>query len=115
LKVLVTGSRNYSNRSVLWGVLRKVNPDFIVEGGATGADVLAREWAISNSIQFQTHNADWKTHGRAAGAIRNQEMLDKHPDIDLVLAFPLPGSRGTWDMVNKSKRRGIEVRIVGDE
>lgn len=53
--------------------------------------------------------ADWERNGRAAGPIRNRQMLDGKPD--LVIAFP--GGKGTADMVAEAKRRGIAVREVG--
>jgi hypothetical protein len=30
---------------------------------------------------------------------------------DFVMAFPLPDSRGTWDMVNRAKKAGIVVYV----
>ena len=50
--------------------------------------------------------ADWEKHGKAAGAIRNQQMLDDyHPDA--VIAFP--GGRGTADMIKRARARMIDV------
>jgi hypothetical protein len=31
-----------------------------------------------------------------------------------VLAFPLPSSRGTWDMVRRAKAAGLPVFMPGD-
>ncbi len=50
----------------------------------------------------------WERHGRAAGVIRNQAMLDY--GIDLVLAFP--GGRGTADMVRRARSAGVAVAAV---
>jgi len=50
--------------------------------------------------------AKWSKHGRAAGPIRNQEMIDECKP-DLVVAFP--GGRGTADMVRRAKAAGIRV------
>ena len=55
--------------------------------------------------------ADWLQ--KAAGAIRNREMLDKE-EVDLVMAFPLGSegqSRGTWDTIREARRRGISVEV----
>lgn len=53
--------------------------------------------------------ADWKTHGKRAGSIRNQKMIDDyHPQ--LVVAFP--GGAGTADMVRRARAAGIEVREI---
>jgi hypothetical protein len=62
-------------------------------------------------IPVQPVPADWTTYGRAAGPIRNQRMLNEyHPN--LVLAFPDPESRGTWDMVRRAEKANVEVRVI---
>jgi hypothetical protein len=53
------------------------------------------------------YKAEWDKHGRAAGPIRNQQMLDDGKP-DLVLAFA--GGRGTDDMCRRAREAGIEVR-----
>lgn len=78
----------------------------IINGGARGADELARHWASRKMIDCHTVNADWKAHGKAAGPIRNQKMLDEMAP-DLVVAFP--GGSGTADMVRRAKSAGVEV------
>lgn len=78
----------------------------VISGGARGADSLAIDWAVSNFLSFDVYNADWKTHGKAAGPIRNQKMLDEGMP-DLVVAFP--GGKGTADMVFRAKKKGVEV------
>lgn len=49
---------------------------------------------------------------RAAGPIRDQEMLDKGKP-DLVVAFL--GNRGTADMVRRAREAGVPVRRPGLE
>lgn len=78
----------------------------LISGGAPGADSVALRWAAANEIECQVFKADWKAHGRAAGVIRNQQMLDiARPQ--LVVAFP--GSKGTADMVRRSRAKGVNV------
>lgn len=79
---------------------------FIISGAAKGADSVAIDWAIVNWIQFCEYPADWDHHGRAAGFIRNQKMLNEGRP-DLVLAFP--GGRGTEDMVRRALKAGVKV------
>ena len=78
----------------------------IVEGGATGADRQARYWAKERGIPFETEPAEWDTHGKAAGPIRNSLMLEKYkPD----LAIGFPGGDGTADMAGKVEAAGIRL------
>jgi hypothetical protein len=86
----------------------------IVHGNALGADSLCDYYARKLGYVVHRHRADWKKHGKAAGPIRNQEMLDKHPDICLVLAFSwnLSESKGTADMVRRATKKGIPVKVI---
>lgn len=112
LRVLVCGGRRYGNithvAQVLSALHRGEGIAAVIEGGASGADRIAREWAKYNRITSVTYAADWKMHGRAAGPKRNQKMLDSER-VDLVLAFP--GGSGTADMVRRAKAAGVEVEI----
>ena len=107
--LLVCGGRNYSDRDHAWGILTILDPQRIICGGAPGADSIAIEWAESWQIITTVYPADWDTHGKAAGPIRNQQMIDLET-ADLVLAFP--GGRGTEDMIRRAKKAGIPVLRV---
>jgi hypothetical protein len=113
MKVLVCGGRDFWDEECAYSVLDALNDESpitcVIEGGAYGADRLARAWAKERGIHNQTYSADWALHGRAAGPIRNALMLsDGRPD--LVVAFP--GGRGTADMVRRAGHSGIDVHIV---
>jgi hypothetical protein len=61
-------------------------------------------------------NADWKTHGKSAGPIRNQEMVRASLSLfdrtkTLGLAIWDGKSRGTKDCIDRMKKAGIEVEI----
>jgi hypothetical protein len=94
-------------------VLDKLNDEagveVVIEGGAPGADRLAREWSrmvAKGGPDVETFEADWENHGSFAGPMRNARMLaEGRPDV--VVAFP--GGRGTADMVKKARRAGVEV------
>lgn len=110
-KVLVCGGRDYSDRSSVFAALDLVKAATsemtVIQGGASGADALAREWCgRQTSIHMVNEPADWRTHGRAAGPIRNQRMLDEYKP-DVVIAFA--GGRGTADMVRRAKAAGVPV------
>lgn len=81
----------------------------IISGEADGVDSAATDFAVVNYTQYKGFPADWKTHGKAAGPIRNQQMLDEGKP-DLVIAFP--GGNGTADMVRRARKAGVEVREI---
>lgn len=53
-----------------------VGSDVTIVHGASGiVDLVAEDWAIANfNWKSERHVADWKTHGKAAGPIRNREI-----------------------------------------
>lgn len=85
---------------------KRGEPDAVIEGGCSGYDNAGRIWADWRKIPCITFQADWNTHGRAAGPIRNSRMLAEGKPTH-VIAFP--GGRGTADMVAKARRAGIPV------
>ena len=114
MRALVCGGRNFGEKEPerLWGLQclskarRELGITAIIEGGAPGADAGARIFADMAGIPVTTFKADWYTHGKAAGPIRNQRMIDEgKPDV--VLAFP--GGKGTADMIRRAEAAGIRV------
>ncbi len=76
-----------------------------VTGMAYGADQLPLYWEHLSNVTVEKYPAKWDEHGRGAGHIRNQQMLDT--GIDLVIAFK--GGVGTADMVRRAKKANVEV------
>lgn len=107
--IIVCGGRDYSDFDyisvVLDKVLQRQGPFTMFQGGANGADHLAKRWAELRGVPMVEFPADWKTHGRAAGPIRNKAMLDA--GADQVIAFE--GGRGTQNMIRQARLRGIQV------
>lgn len=98
-KVIITGGRDYSDYVMFEEVMNVINPSIIVQGGATGADQLAREWADIKELECITYDADWNKNGKAAGPIRNRQMLKDNPDA-IVIAFP--GGKGTANCIKEA-------------
>ena len=110
-RVLVCGGRDYRDKEAVDAALSKLKPSMsaLMCGGAPGADTLAWDWAWANGFHCERYFADWKAHGRAAGPIRNQRMIDEGKP-DLVIAFS--GGRGTADMVRRARSAGITVMEI---
>lgn len=107
--VLVTGGRDYRNKDRLYGYMDRLGfvVDMVIQGGATGADNLAKHWARKRGIHCAQVDAMWEL-GRGAGPARNYAMLLLKPD--LVIAFA--GGVGTAHMKRIALKAGIEVREV---
>jgi gene 61 protein len=123
-RLLITGSRAhqwtpYDSHALLIAVqeiLEKTHAlPILVHGGATGADTeAARAGQRLLNLPIEIHRADWNTYGRAAGPIRNKEMVNL--GADLCLAFPDhpkgQGSRGTWGCIELAHQAGIPTLVV---
>ena len=109
-RVLVCGGHNYSDLATVRDVLDRLESiDVLIVGDAPGADNIAARWADLNAVPRLTFKADWERHGRAAGPIRNQRMLNEGKPT-IVVAFP--GGRGTEDMVLRARKASIPVLVV---
>ena len=115
MKVLVCGGRDFNDYDILADTLVGLLGQYglkdviFISGRAHGADRLGERFAKANNCELLVFPADWNKFGKAAGFIRNQQMIDEGKP-DLVVA--LPGGRGTADMVRRAKKHGIEVAEV---
>ena len=125
MKVLICGGRdmNYADAfnwlerdlqielSHASGCSSQLRINRIIHGGCKGADSAADAWAKSEGIPVIACPADWKKHGKAAGPIRNRQMIEIHQP-DYVVA--LPGGKGTADMIKQAESRSIPVLRIGE-
>lgn len=113
LRVLVTGGRNFRDRAILFRALDSINAETpiteIIHGNARGADWLADQWASVAKISVRRFPADWKAHGKAAGPIRNRQMIEVAKP-NLVVAFL--GGPGTTHMVQLAGSHCVPVVMV---
>ena len=113
MKVLVCGDRNWSNKDTIRKYLASVpNLELVIEGGARGADQLSKQVALEMNIPVREYPADWQRYGKAAGPIRNRQMLDVKPDLVIAFHPAIELSKGTKDCVTEARHRGISVRVV---
>ncbi len=113
MRVLVTGDRHWYQKNIIHNRLATLPKDTVViHGVARGVDQLAGECADELGFETEEYPADWKRYGRAAGPIRNHQMLNEGKP-DLVLAFHdnLTASKGTRNMVTIATKAGVEVEL----
>lgn len=115
MKVLVCGGRDWPYFSPIRRELKKLpEGTIIIHGAARGADTCADIVAKSLGFEVKPYPADWEKYGKAAGPIRNLQMLKENPDIEFVLAFhsDIESSKGTKHMKKAAEKAGIEVRVI---
>lgn len=115
-RLLITGSRYFNDAGLMSAAisdavstLRGFGFDRIVlvHGGAHGADMLAAHIGKSMGLEIEAHPARWDVYGKAAGPVRNKEMVEL--GADLVLAFPVGESRGTRGCMRLARERGCAI------
>lgn len=120
-RILVTGSRDWIDLSALtfalgwtFGHLQEraelpVNPVLVHGACPTGADAMADHVWTGQNLPVERHPADWDTHARRAGFIRNAEMVALGADV--CLAFIRNGSNGATMTARLAKEAGIRTII----
>lgn len=113
-RILITGSRDWHRPQIIEDALTEQRdywsqgrPIVVVHGGARGADQMAEVIARRLGFETELHRAHWNEHGKAAGFIRNQEMIDLGADV--CLAFIKDHSRGASHCARKAFTAGIKV------
>lgn len=110
LRILITGSRDWTNRDIIEEELTaqymKTPTAVLVSGGCpSGVDRFCEEIWVNLGGNIEVHPADWSRHGKAAGKIRNQKMVDL--GADFCYAFRKNYSRGTTHCANAATIAGI--------
>lgn len=105
VKILICGDRNWTDEDGIHRVMEmfaRIHKDVklvIIEGGASGADSLAKKVAKKFNLEVIEERADWKRYGKAAGPIRNKKMLKYKPDMVVAFHDNLKESKGTKNML----------------
>jgi len=111
-RLMVSGSRTFNDRELLFKELDKLDFDILVSGGAKGADRLAEDYAESHNKKIEQYLPDWDTHGKKAGILRNVEMLK---NCDRFIAFwenKSPGTKHAIETARKNKDRFKFIKII---
>jgi len=136
MRVIVTGSRSWDRKDVVWAALdilaaeaAKVGEhELVVAHGAcwphrddetgllpeSSADYLADLWIRRSDHPLPVLRvampAKWREHRRAAGHLRNKALVAAGGD--LVLAFHRDNSPGTRDCIYQAERAGLTVQVI---
>lgn len=118
MRVLVTGSRNWTDHGLIWDHLYQILGEHgqftLVHGDCpTGADNFADTWGyklgFDETDNLERHPADWNgPRKRGAGYARNAEMVNLGADI--CLAYILDESDGATHCSKLAEKAGIETR-----
>jgi hypothetical protein len=126
VRVLVTGSRTWTDRDAVFDALDQIAERFagsevvLIHGACPkGADRFASEWAQTRqAITEEPHPADWNGPlGKGAGFARNVEMVESGADLCVTFIARCgcprtPGPHGTHGAVHcANKAADAEIPI----
>lgn len=112
MRLLVCGDRNWTNKELIRREVEGLRPDVVIHGAARGADVLGGMAARELGIEVIEFPAQWEKYGRAAGPIRNQQMLGEgKPTIVFAFNNKISESKGTKDMIRRARKAGLPVYL----
>ena len=114
--LLVAGCRDFRDvgtfQSVLKDNISSMKDLVIIEGGAMGADELAKAFAVYYRVELVEIKADWEQYGRAAGPKRNDAMTKYAAEHGGRALFFWDGkSKGTANCIRSARKRGIPLRV----
>ena len=117
MKTIIAGSRTFEDYNAFLSLLKSDSTaqDMlrktieVVTGGARGIDTLGALYARSINLKVRIFHAQWGSHGRAAGPIRNKEMANY---ADSLIAFWDGKSRGTKNMILEMFKRRKPFHII---
>lgn len=128
MRVLVCGSRTFTDEKKMKEVLDGYKITTVIEGEARGADTLSRLYAEQRGIPVESYPADWSLHGKGAGHIRNSRMLTEgKPDLCVAFLGPVAiseftsglsdskYSKGTKNMIDQATKAGVPVKVIDVE
>ena len=112
-RVIIAGTRTFDDydllcRSMDYYLQNIQEPIQILCGLAKGADQLGLKYAQEHGYEVQGFPADWKKYGKAAGPIRNLQMVQ---NADALVAFWDGKSVGTKHIIRLANERQLNIRV----
>lgn len=112
-RVIIAGGRDFDDYDLLKKsldhLLQNKKNIVIISGTANGADKLGEKYADEKDLKILRFPAKWDKFGKSAGYKRNVEMAD---NADALIAFWNGYSRGTKHMIDITKSKRLQVRVV---
>ena len=113
---LIAGSRDISPkyRKSFMQYITKLNPSYVLAGGARGVDTWAVEWAIRMNRPYHIEKPNYvEFDPKIAPIMRNRKMAGMCNEVYCFYAGTL--SSGTANMVKEAKAKNRDVTTINVE
>lgn len=117
--IICCGGRHFDCYTLLEYVIDSIIEEYgaktekvtVISGHCEGADQLGERYAKKRGTRLRVFPAEWTKYGKAAGPIRNSEMVSCLSSFSkkVVIAFKNERTRGTADTIKKARRLGYDV------
>ena len=115
-RVIIAGTRSFNDYELLrdscnnlLSEKQRTHTVVVISGTARGADQMGERYARERGFQLRRFPADWEQYGKSAGHIRNAKMAG---NADALIAFWDGESKGTKNMIDNARRKGLAVRVI---
>ena len=115
-RVIIAGTRSFNDYELLrdscnnlLSEKQRTHTVVVISGTARGADQMGERYARERGFQLRQFPADWLNDEKKAGPIRNAKMAD---NADALIAFWDGESKGTKNMIDNARRKGLAVRVI---
>lgn len=115
MKIVIGGCRTFKEYDVFCAFVNDCLEELqggeeltFLSGHCAGVDLMAERYAQERGLALEIFPANWAKYGRAAGPIRNREMVKR---ADVVIAFWDGASRGTKSLIGYAKECGKALYI----
>jgi len=113
MRILICGDRNWTNPTPIYRILNNLDKkDIIIHGACRGADLLAGLIAKELGFIVEEYPAQWGKYGKAAGPLRNREMLNSGANLVIAFHEDIKKSRGTINTIRQAQELNIPVILV---
>jgi len=113
MRVLIAGSRNYSDLAgVKKYVLALPEGTVVLSGMARGVDATAAVAAKERGLEVEIFPAEWSKYGTKAGIMRNMEMVNS---AAFVVCFWDGESSGTAHTMNYAEQQEKPLLTIRSE
>ena len=118
-RIIICGGRHFNDYDTLETLVDSVIAENalsideieIISGHCEGADTLGEQYAKNHGLACILFPAEWSKYGRAAGPIRNSQMIEyaSKSQNPIVVAILSPRAKGTMDTVKKATKKGFTI------